>query len=84
MSKSLDIKIRETKDFGAHALNCANRYGLDHDCAGYGLCTRLDVTAVCEILETALVPQRALFCFKPYVYGITVSVVRKPCPLKEA
>src|SRR6267154_5463233 len=44
MSKSLDIKIRETKDFGAHALACANRYGLDHDCAGYGLRTRLDVT----------------------------------------
>ncbi len=58
MSKSLDIKIRETKDLGAHQLASANRHGLDHDCASYGLWTRLDVTTACEFQPKAHFSQK--------------------------
>jgi len=44
MSKSLEIKIRQTKDFGLHESASADRHGLDHDRATDGLWTRLDVT----------------------------------------
>lgn len=44
MSKSLDPKIFKFNDFGTRELACANRYGLDHDCASDGLCARSDVT----------------------------------------
>jgi hypothetical protein len=44
MSKNLDTKIRETKDFGRSELGYTNRHCLDHDRASDGLWTRLDVT----------------------------------------
>jgi len=44
MSKSLDTKIFETKDFGRDGLASADCHGLDHHRAWDGLWTRLDVT----------------------------------------
>jgi hypothetical protein len=47
MSKSLDTKIFETKDFGRDGLASADCHGLDHHRAWDGLWTRLDVTVGC-------------------------------------
>jgi len=44
ISKNLDTKIVETKDFGHCGLASAKRHGLDHLRANDGLWTRLDVT----------------------------------------
>jgi hypothetical protein len=47
MSKSLDTKIFETKEFRRDGLASANRHCLDHHRARDGLWTRSDVTLAC-------------------------------------